>query len=205
MSTGHTGGHPPYVPPDDDAEAATPEQRHYRRRREDRVETPPTVVSVVGQLVDNKVMMLALAILAFLGGRITGPGERLDAVEREQLILRSRDSVSLADRREIREALAAVLTVLGRAECRRLTEQEASDLGIPCRLLREGTVWPLFRPMRGGATPPPALQRAMARVPAPPAVPPPAPVRQVALVPPRPPRAAVRVDPAARAVPPVVP
>lgn len=161
-------GVPPYVPPvdpdafagpeDDGPSSPPPEHRRYRRRREDR--TPPTVVSIVGSLVDNKLVTLAAAALAFLGGRVTGPGERMTAIERAQDLDRQRDSISIADRRELREVLATALTLIGRAECKKLTAPEASDLGIPCAEIRAGQIWPLFRRLRDIPPPLPAAPAA---------------------------------------------
>lgn len=150
-----SGGYPPLPPDADEGDDGNdtpppPERRGRYQRVEDRRPivapvSPPTVVSLVGSVIDHKLFVLAASVLAYFGGRVTGPGERMKAIETELVAARLRDSLSLEDRREQRAAIVTFATMIGRAVCAKLTPQDAAASGIPCRLLQDGSLWPLFR------------------------------------------------------------
>ena len=100
------------------------------------------VASVVGAVM--LLLGYALSALRWAGEKRQAPGDRFAAVEARVTVLEDKARVGIDERRQFHDGLVSVAGKLGRVSCRQINEQEASDLGIPCRLLREGGPWPLF-------------------------------------------------------------
>lgn len=114
---------------------------------------------------------LLAALAAILGTRVVGPSTdlatinaRVDGIQRDEVMYRlgidkkfevdfSRDSLSIAERAETRQATEASVTSLGRVVCSETGMQlRAIQSGVPCPMLEQGQQWPLFHRYAGLAS-----------------------------------------------------
>lgn len=154
--------HDEHVPP--------PPRRHQLRRQEDRTRVEIATqaatqaagaVQLVGTL--NKVLPFALALLGFLGGRVLTPGQNVESLREEfHAYTRKQDLLNEADilrdtvSTHQRHALDAILTSIGRRDCR-ANRTEAEVSGFPCTTLLQDRLWPLDeigRPLPSRPAPP---------------------------------------------------